>query len=150
METTTFEKLNDEQKKLLNEAEVILKNSYSPYSKFKVGAALLTEDNKLFTGTNFENASFGASICAERACISGANSNGYNRVKKIAIIAKSDKINSDFIVSPCGICRQVILESAKISEVDIEIIMSNKDKTKIIISTINELLPLAFKLDKYN
>src|SRR4030042_5096358 len=139
MKELTFEKITEEQKKLLNEAENILKNSYSPYSNFKVGASVLTEDNKIFTGTNYENASFGASICAERACISGANSKGYNKVKKIAIIAKSDKINSDFIVSPCGICRQVILESAKITGIDIEIIMSNMDKTKIIISSINEL-----------
>jgi len=150
MKKSTFEKLTEEQKKLLHEAENILKNSYSPYSNFKVGAALLTDDDKIFTGTNFENASFGASICAERACISGANSKGYNKVKKIAIIAKSDKINSDFIVSPCGICRQVILESAKITGIDIEIIMSNMDKTKIIISSINKLLPLAFKIDKFN
>lgn len=86
-------------------ANEALKRSYSPYSKFRVGAALITESGKVFTGCNIENASFGATICAERTAIFKAVSEGFAKFEKIAIV--SDSLDKTF---PCGLCLQVMNE----------------------------------------
>lgn len=117
---------------LLEEAKKTAQNSYSPYSKFKVGASLLTIDGKIFTGTNVENRSYGATICAERAAISKAVSEGYNNFKAICIVG----LNTNKILSPCGICRQVITEFGN----NIDVIMANK-KLDYKIVKIKELVP---------
>lgn len=85
----------------------LLNNSYAPYSNYKVGCILVTKDDKEFKGVNVENASFGATICAERNAILNAISNGYTKgdFSKIYIINSSDKIGT-----PCFICRQVFIE----------------------------------------
>ncbi len=126
----------EQYKKLLEFAEDASKNSYSPYSKFKVGAAVLCEDNKVFCGTNVENASYGLSICAERSAVFTAVSNGCKKIKAIAIYNK----NGD--ISPCGACRQVIMEFAK----DATIIYNTK-KNGIKIIKASKLLPNSFKMD---
>ncbi|MBQ3835399.1 MAG: cytidine deaminase [Elusimicrobia bacterium] len=123
-------------KQLLEFAKETAKNSYSPYSKFKVGAAVLCEDNKVFCGTNVENASYGLTMCAERAAVFTAISNGCKKIKAVAIYNK----NGNF--SPCGACRQVIAEFAK----DADIIYNTKNN-KIKIIKITKLLPDAFNLD---
>ncbi len=121
---------------LLEFAKEAAKNSYSPYSKFKVGAAVLCEDNRVFCGTNVENISYGLSICAERAAIFTAVGNGCRKIKAVAIYNK----NGD--ISPCGACRQVIMEFAK----DADVIYNTKqDEIKII--KISKLLPDSFKMD---
>ena len=85
----------------------LLNNSYAPYSNYKVGCILVTKDDKEFKGVNVENASFGATICAERNAILNAISNGYTKgdFSKIYIMNSSDKIGT-----PCFICRQVFIE----------------------------------------
>ena len=92
---------------IIDKAFEASKNSYSPYSNFKVGACLKTKDGKYFIGTNIENASYGASMCAERNAIYSAYCNGYrkNDIELLAVVASSDKI-----ISPCGLCRQVMSE----------------------------------------
>ena len=80
------------------------KNSYSPYSHFRVGACLVAEDGQYFTGANFENASFGATICAERCAVSNAIAHGVKRFCEIYISCDSG------LAWPCGICRQVLNE----------------------------------------
>ena len=143
MKEISFSDLEQSQKDLLDSAEAVMRYSYSPYSKFSVGAAVLSEDGEVISGTNFENASYGITTCAERAAIVSANSKGKSKLKAIAIIAK----NSKGILSPCGQCRQIIQESALISKTDIEVIMSNNDKSEIMITKISELLPLSFGLN---
>ena len=118
---------------LLEYAKQISKNSYSPYSKFRVGAAVLCEDNKVFCGTNIENASYGLSICAERTAIFTAISNGCKNIKAIAIYSKNGN------VTPCGACRQVILEFSKTADV-----VYNTDKDEFKIIKISSLLPKYF------
>jgi len=81
-------------------------NSYSPYSKFRVGAAILCADGSIVTGTNVENRSFGLTICAERSALVAAISAGKRDFKAIAIATP----DSDYPVSPCGACRQVLSE----------------------------------------
>lgn len=120
-------------KQLLDYAKEISKNSYSPYSKFKVGAAVLCEDNKVFCGTNIENASYGLSMCAERVAIFTAIANGCKKIKAIAIYSKKGN------VTPCGACRQVILEFSKTTDV-----IYNTKKDSFAIIKISSLLPKSF------
>jgi len=91
--------------KLIEAAQKACKFSYSPYSNFRVGAAILTEDNQIFTGTNVENASLGLTICAERAAVFNALSHGYRKFKMLAVYTPTD-----MPVYPCGACLQVISE----------------------------------------
>lgn len=108
-------------------------NSYSPYSKFKVGAALLSENGKIFIGTNVESSSYGLTVCAERNAIAAGIVAGENKFSAMVIISKDG-------VSPCGACRQVIYDICG----NIEIILVN-EKHKIV-NTIKskDLLPLPF------
>lgn len=144
MKNTSYNKLISTDKKLLKEAERIMKKSYSPYSNFSVGAALLGDKNKIVSGANIENCAYGSTICAEASALVKARSEGIKKIERIAIIAKNNNKNIKLPVSPCGNCRQIILEFAKISKCDIEIIMSNTKMDKIIIAKISELLPLSF------
>ena len=106
----------------------------APYSNFHVGAALMTEDGKIYTGSNIESSSYSLTMCAERTAIFKAISEGERRFKAIAVAGDTD----DFI-SPCGACRQVISDLCG----DIDIIMLNK-KNESKIMKASELLPLAF------
>lgn len=144
MKHSTYKDLNESQRKLLEAAEAVMKNSYNPYSKFFVGAALEAEDGTIISGTNFENAAYGSTICAERAAILRANAMGYRKFKAIAIIGKGLSFDSKEVIAPCGACRQVIYEVSDLASQPIEVIMSNTSKDKIIIASINQLLPLAF------
>jgi cytidine deaminase len=119
--------------KLFAEAEQAAENSYSPYSKFRVGAALLCEDGEIIKGTNIENRSFGLTNCAERSAIYTAMSKGQTVFKAIAIHCP----DADYAVSPCGACRQVISE---FTDSDFPVYFSGKDK-KYIETTIGELFP---------
>ncbi len=118
--------------KLMEVAREAKKMAYVPYSNFRVGAALLTKNEKVFTGCNVEIASLGATNCAERTAIFKAVSEGETEYKAIAITGDSD---STF---PCGICRQVIVEFGD----DIDIIVDGKDG--LVITNISELLPHSF------
>jgi len=120
-------------KQLLEYAKQASKNSYSPYSKFKVGAAVLCEDNKVFCGTNVENVSYGLSMCAERVAIFCAISNGAKKIKAIAIYTSKGN------TTPCGACRQVIMEFTN----NADIIYNTKDDN-IKIEKISSLLPKSF------
>lgn len=123
-------------KLLVNAATEAKNNSYSPYSKFRVGAALLTDTREIFTGANIENISYGAGICAERVAFSKAVSEGYNDFAAIAIASDSD----DFIY-PCGICRQFMAEF--VSKQFIVICSKRNGEYKEL--TIDGLLPNAFE-----
>ena len=127
---------NEELIKIAIEAK---NNSYSPYSHYKVGAALLTKDGRVFKGTNVENCGYTPANCAERSAFFSAISNGAKRggFAKIAIVG-----DSEGIAYPCGVCRQVIVELAP----DIEIICA-KDETYYEVKSIQDLLPNAFTPD---
>lgn len=121
---------------LIQKARQAQKNSYSPYSGFKVGAALLTRDNKIYTGCNVENSSYGASICAERTAIVKAVSEGEKNFIKIAIVSDSNDLTY-----PCGICLQIISEFMP----EGEIILADKNNNAQIYK-VSQFLPYAFKL----
>ncbi len=122
-----------EYKQLIEKAYDAMTFSHSPYSNFKVGAALLTESGKVYTGCNVEIASFGATNCAERTAIFKAVSEGEKTFKAIAVVSSSD----DYTF-PCGICRQVIVEFGK--NIDI-IVAKDYDYT---VYKIEDLLPHSF------
>lgn len=121
---------------LLKLAKMSMENSYSPYSNFKVGAAIRCKDGSIFTGCNIENASYGATICAERTAIASAVASGHREFLEIAIVC-SDKV----MPYPCGICAQVMSEFSK----DILIHVCN-NANKIETLTLEELLPKGFKM----
>ena len=120
--------------KLVARAKETMKNAYAPYSKFQVGAALLAKDGRVFTGCNVENASYGATNCAERTAIFKAVSEGYREFDAIAIVASS----GDF-ASPCGICRQVLAEFMPEGKVILD-----SDEKGMVTYSVRELLPLGF------
>ena len=126
------------EKLLIEKALKATENSYSPYSGFKVGAALLCEDGEIYCGCNIENASFSATVCAERVAISKAVSEGKAKFKAIAVVGGKNGEITDYC-TPCGICRQVLSEFC---EGDFKIILFNGDTIKVV--TLNEILPLGF------
>ena len=111
--------------------------SYSPYSKFAVGAALLCADGTVFTGANIENAAFGPSVCAERVALFKAISEGKREFVKLAVTCEGDHCR------PCGVCRQVMFEHAP----DMEVLMGNPDG-EYVRTTVRELLPDGFSLQR--
>ena len=96
-------------KELILKAVKAMDNAYAPYSGFKVGAALLSEEGRVFSGCNIENAAYPAGLCAERAAIAGAVSAGVRNFVKIAIVGGKNGEIIDYC-PPCGICRQVLSE----------------------------------------
>ncbi|EGW35784.1 uncharacterized protein SPAPADRAFT_58993 [Spathaspora passalidarum NRRL Y-27907] len=128
--------LTEDQFNTLSEEVLKAKSlSYSPYSKFRVGCTILTASNEFISGANIENASYGASICAERTTISKAILSGHTTFKVIAISSDQE----DDFISPCGICRQVIREFAK--DVPVYMFKSSGEFIKVYM---NDLLPLSF------
>lgn len=125
---------------LIKKAEEARKLSYSPYSHFAVGAALLCKDGRVFLGTNVENSSYPLCMCAERNALYNAMMNG---VKKEDMVALALTADTDEPCSPCGACRQVISE---IFPKDAPIYMANL-KGDVKETTISELLPFAFSSD---
>lgn len=95
---------------LTKQAWLARKNSYSPYSKFAVGAALITNDSKVYTGCNIENSVFGVTVCAERTALFKAISNGDKEFKMIVILGNPNDKDNVEITPPCGVCRQALRE----------------------------------------
>ena len=124
---------------LIKEAFKAMENAYAPYSNYHVGAALLCHDGRVFFGANIENASFGATNCAERSAVFSAYSNG---VRKDDIAALAIVSDGDRVCAPCGICRQVLSE---LIPQDCPIWLSNG--TENVDTTIRELVPMQFTIE---
>ncbi|MCR5702817.1 MAG: cytidine deaminase [Lachnospiraceae bacterium] len=120
---------------LMSKAKEAYNNSYAPYSKFCVGAALITDDGSLYTGCNIENASYGATNCAERTAIFKAVSEGHRKISVIAVAAKDGST-----AYPCGMCLQVMNEFMKDGRILLE------EKGQLISYALSELLPHGFDL----
>ena len=120
---------------LIKEAILARENAYCPYSDFKVGAAALFEDGKIYTGCNIENASYGATMCAERTAIFSGVSKGNKKLKALALIG-----DTNGYTYPCGMCRQVISEFVQ-DDIMIYIVKNEKDYLE---KTFSELMPGAF------
>lgn len=128
-------------KKLLSEKAIkALENSYAPYSSCNVGAALLCKNGKIYSGCNIENASFSATVCAERVAFFKALSEGEREFEAIAIAGQKQGDMTAF--SPCGVCRQVMAEFC-LPEFKIIVVV---DKNEFVEYSLNQLLPNSFTL----
>jgi cytidine deaminase len=118
---------------LIESARAVRDAAYAPYSGFQVGAAVISESGHIYVGCNVENASFGATLCAERAAIAQMIAGGEKRLLTVAVF-----VDAEEPAMPCGICRQVIAEFGR----DVEIVSSTPKVNKH--TTIEQLLPDAF------
>ena len=125
-----------DENNLIDTARKAMENAYAPYSKIKVGAALLTSSGKIHTGCNIENASYGLTVCAERVAVGCAVSQGEKDFIAIAIVNSTDKI-----IVPCGACLQVLSEFSK----NLQIILVSA-KNEIIRTDLKNLFPEPFNL----
>ncbi len=124
-------------------------HAHAPYSRFAVGAALLMQDGSILTGTNFENASYGLSLCAETVAVAAANAQG--RMREIVAVAVTGgamdadgTMRGDAVVSPCGRCRQILNEVAQMAGLDLPVHCSAAEGDAIASYRLSELLPHAF------
>jgi len=129
--------LTQEQKNdLIKAAKHVREWAYAPYSKYKVGAAVLTESSRVYEGVNVENAAFPVTICAERAAIFAAVSNGEKKFEAIAVVTENGGM-------PCGSCRQVMAEFGT----DTVVIIADENEKVVWEKTVADLLPGAFTPD---
>ena len=131
-----------EYEHLIDEARAASDHAYAPYSHFKVGASVLTYDNKIYTGCNIENSSYSPTICAERVAMFKAISEGSTIFKIISIFGKKENSKETKHCFPCGVCRQVMAEFASD---DMRIITT--DGKDVNIYTLDDLLPNIFQLE---
>ena len=145
---TNENELSKEDLRLLNEAKRSISKAYAPYSKFKVGAAILLENNEIVTGNNQENAAYPSGLCAERVAAFYASSKFPGiPFKAIAISVRSEhrKINSP--VSPCGACRQSLIEYEVNFKGPVRLILGGEEGEIYISPSVSNLLPIAFNLN---
>jgi cytidine deaminase len=144
IEVNQLDTLDDKDIKLIEKAKEASKTAYAPYSKFHVGAAVLLNNGEIILGSNQENAAYPSGICAERTALYYAGSQYPEvAVKSIAITAYTKE---DFVrlpISPCGSCRQVIIEAQQRHDNKIKIIMYGKEMTRIV-ENAYDLLPFPF------
>ena len=122
------------EKELVEAATRVRENAYAPFSEFKVGAALETDEGEIIVGSNVESASYGLTVCAERVAVWKAISEGHRRFRRIAIVA-----DTDAPTPPCGACRQILWEFGG----DLEVILGNLER-ETVRHRLRELLPLPF------
>jgi len=126
--------MENTDKELIAAATKIRENAYAPFSDFRVGSALETDDGQIIAGCNVESASYGLTVCAERVAIWKAISEGKRKIKHIAVVADTEELTP-----PCGVCRQIIWEFGG----DIPVILANL-KGKVETVQMKDLLPRAF------
>jgi cytidine deaminase len=137
--------LTEEQTRALDAAEAVLQRSYSPYSRFAVGAALVAEDRELVTGTNVENAAYGSTICAERTALVRANAEGRRAFRGIAIVGRgAEPAAAAKVTGPCGACRQMLYEFAELGGNDPWVVLSTPGREQVEVTSVRALLPYGF------
>jgi cytidine deaminase len=138
--------LNEDDRELVDTALAASARAYAPYSGFAVGAAARTASNKIFTGANLENASYGVTMCGEVSALTRANAENDYDIAAIAIVGHkfTEPVDASHIVTPCGRCRQLIAEAAQLAKRDVRVLSCSGDLSKIVEATIAELLPEAF------
>ena len=137
------QKITTQQVTALAQAAVaVKKHSYSPYSHFKVGAAVLTADGQIYSGTNVENASFGLTVCAERNAIFAAVCKGQRNICALALC--TDPIKGQKFGTPCGACRQVMTEFMKLNAPIILVAQGKKGSFTLLKKTVKDFMPFSF------
>jgi cytidine deaminase len=145
----SIDQLAPEEAALLEKARAVSSNAYAPYSRFFVGAAAQLENGDVVCGTNQENASFPAGICAEQAALAAvASLQPKGTIKTMAISYQGEGIESDHPISPCGVCRQVLTEYEGRVGASIRLILGGMKGPVYIIPSAQSLLPLAFTAEE--
>jgi cytidine deaminase len=149
LEVEDIAELSPEEQNLVLLSRNMTNNAYAPYSEFFVGAAVLLQNGEIVKGSNQENAAYPSGLCAERVAIFAASANfpGIG-IKAIAISAKSKHRLMDHPVSPCGACRQALLEYEFKQKVPVRMLLSGELGVIYIVEKIQDLLPLSFTPDE--
>jgi cytidine deaminase len=125
----------------------VASKAYAPYSEFKVGASLLLEDGEVVLGSNQENIAYPSGLCAERVALFYAGSNyPESNIQTLCVVANGDLISNEKDLSPCGSCRQVMVETELRQKADFRVILVNQNDTVSIFDSAKDLLPLTFGL----
>ena len=145
---TVFDNLNELPSdiiELMEQAIEARQKAYAPYSKFYVGAAILLDNGEIIIGSNQENASYPSGLCAERVALFYAGANyPEDPIVKICIVAEGDLMPSGALLSPCGSCRQVMLESEARQNNSIEVLLVQRSGEILILDSVQNLLPFGF------
>ena len=141
---TSSAELNEEDRSLLEQARVVTKNAYAPYSHFNVSAVALLANGNTVSGVNLENASYPAGICAEQALLGAVNAMAPGVPIKTIAISYLGQQNNNEPISPCGICRQALTEYEVRTQHPTRLILSGQEGEVYIIPSAQSLLPLAF------
>ncbi len=143
-----WKELGESEAKLVEKAYEICGTAYAPYSKFHVGAAVLLSNGEIVTGSNQENIAYPSGLCAERVALFYVGANYPNEtVTTICVVAKGDLLPLDKILSPCGGCRQVMLETEMRQNTPYKVILVSQNGVTLVFNSAEELLPLAFGVE---
>lgn len=147
VQVCSVEELDVELRQLVEKAKEMTQNAYCPYSHFHVGAAALLADGQVVLGSNQENAAYPSGLCAERTTLFAANANHpQTPVKALAIASYAHGHYSKDVISPCGACRQVMLETEKRFGQKMKVVLYGEDECYVF-ETASDLLPLNFTAD---
>lgn len=142
---STWENLAESDLQLVHLAYEAMDLAYAPYSEFKVGAALRLSNGLTLKGNNQENIAYPSGLCAERVALFYAGANYPSEsIETICVVARGELMPSEFLLSPCGSCRQVMLETENRQAKKIRVILVNQDKRTMILHSVNDLLPFGF------
>lgn len=144
----SYEECTEQEKKLIDAAKQATSNAYAPYSHFHVGAALLLENGTIITGNNQENAAYPSGLCAERTAVFYANAQ-YPDQKIVAMAVAAfykGKFTED-LISPCGSCRQVLLEVESRYKSPVRILLYKEENEVYVAESMSSLMPLSFTKD---
>jgi len=139
-----LEECSEAEKKLIGAAKSATKNAYAPYSGFSVGAAVLLENGAIISGNNQENAAYPSGLCAERTTVFFTNASYPGlQIEAIAIAAWHNGKFTDEVITPCGACRQVLLETENRFKAPIRVLMYSEEGIYVV-ESVKDLLPLSF------
>lgn len=143
----SYDECTEVEKKLIDAAKESTSSAYAPYSNFKVGAALLLENGEIVTGNNQENAAYPSGLCAERTAVFYANAQYPNqKAEALAVAAFYNGEFTDDLISPCGSCRQVLLEVESRYNSPVKILLYKKGEVYVA-DSMSSLMPLSFTKD---
>lgn len=145
-EYSTWKELSEKEIKMVESAYAICEKAYAPYSKFQVGATLLLSNGEIISGNNQENIAYPSGLCAERVALFFAGANfPKESIETIVVVAKGDLLPVDKTLSPCGSCRQVMIESEiRQNNQPIRVVLVSQNGKTIVFNSVLDLLPFAF------
>lgn len=144
-EYSTWKELGEKECKMIEEAYSACEKAYAPYSNFQVGASVLLSNGKIISGNNQENLAYPSGLCAERVALFFVGANFPSEtIETIVVVAKGDLVPFEKLLSPCGACRQVMLESETRQNKPLRVLLVSQNGTTIVFNSVIDLLPFAF------